>query len=43
MTNTIYKLHKEPEKIEDVIPHIDTNRIVVVCFPDYKRHIKTSN
>lgn len=43
IANTIYEWHKEPEVIKDVIPHIDTNKIIVVGFPDYKRHIKTSN
>lgn len=43
IANTIYEWHKEPEVIKDVIPYIDTNKIVVVGFPDYKRYIKTSN
>lgn len=43
IANTIYEYYKEPEVIEDIIPYIDRNKIVIVDFPDYQRHIKTSN
>jgi len=43
IANTIYEWFKEPEVINDVIPFIDTDRIIVIGFPDNKRYIKTSN
>lgn len=42
IANTIYEWFKEPEVINEVIPYIDTDRILVIGFPDNKRYIKAS-
>lgn len=43
IANTIYEWFKEPEIINEVSACIDTDKIVVIGFPNNKRYIKTSS
>ena len=39
IANTVYELFKEPDVINEVIPYLNTDKIVIIGFPDNKRYI----